>query len=146
MYMAKLGMKPSKETVQEWKKCYEILKQDAKIMNSCFKLLVTADSDLTKIDFKQVFSILKCKFSDVGASFQYPDKQFISINPQYKNQYLQMMKDILRCSIIAISLRVKKHMVAENEQLMQDDLLLLQQAFMLDPADLHWEVLRETYR
>ena len=37
-------------------------------------------------------------------------------------------------------------MVAENEQLMQDDLLLLQQAFMLDPADLHWEVLRETYR
>lgn len=37
-----------------------------------------------------------------------------------------MMKDILRCSIIAISLRVKKHMVAENEQLMQDDLLLLQ--------------------
>lgn len=52
MYMAKLGMKPSKETVQEWKKCYEILKQDAKIMNSCFKLLVTADSDLTKIDFK----------------------------------------------------------------------------------------------
>jgi len=52
MYMAKLGMKPSKETVQEWKKCYEILKQDAKIMNSCFKLLVTTDSDLTKIDFK----------------------------------------------------------------------------------------------
>ena len=56
------------------------------------------------------------------------------------------MKDILRCSIIALSIRLKKHLIDGNENKMQDDLLLLQSALMLDPVDLHWEVLRETYR
>lgn len=85
--------------------CYQSIYIDAFSVINQLSALNSSD-DIETIHFSRSIAVAYDHYSRIG-SFRV-EKEISFVDVKFQNQYLSMMKDILRCSIIALTIKLKK--------------------------------------